>query len=234
MKNNIFISLAITVASLSVINPATAIVTNNYTIAEADPANIYSNFNWDGVYRVSGGTAVAVGAHWLLTANHVKGTTLYYDNGSTTSIAQSISHPTADLKLLRVNDSFNTHYSIFDGSYTFFPNNQKTTSILTGYGYKGNESSIDYTNEYYNWDDTTSSEVKRWGTSTMDAAYSNVTYNESYVGDLLYLQFNFNTNQDTPYEAGGALRDSGGGMFVEDNGTWYLAATTATLSGVTG
>lgn len=66
-------------------------------------------------------------------------------------------------------------------------------------------------------------EVPVWGTNRVDAATDNYNQISPYISDVLRADFD---ETGTAYEASVAGRDSGGGWFVNDAGTWKLVAMT--------
>jgi hypothetical protein len=179
---------------------ASAIVIQDYTTAEAAP----SGLDWSYVYNYKGSSAVAVGANWLLTAAHVAddgGTGSIPADGTVFNQLEIIFHPSADLALVRYDKSFPGSYSLYTGGLLFDP---KLTVILVGYGSIG--SAFDF-----GWTDNGSGKgTKRWGTQEI----SNTAL------DGFWMSFGLN---DTTYEAGTGVGDSGGGVFYDDGGIWKLA-----------
>ena len=100
---------------LSLVLPVSAIVVQDYTLAEAAPAGL----DWNYVYNYKGSSAVSVGEGWLLTAAHVAddggdgsltiGTTVYQQQ-------QIEYHPNADLALVRYDKAFPGSYGLYTGS----------------------------------------------------------------------------------------------------------------------
>lgn len=213
---------------------AQAIIVADYTIAEAPPTDLSDgdwDFNWDFIYRYKESSGVAVAPNWLLTAAHVaddaKDSNVVTTNA--THVQQEIvfhasvhdpdNNAKADLALVRFEPAFAGYYPLYEGA---FPTNvpDRLAAILVGYGRIGTVS-----NTFYN-EINAGSGTKRWGTQKIDGPFV-ASYNSGGLTGVttnqgIFMLFNLG---DTPYEAGVGVNDSGGGVFVKENGTWKLAGT---------
>ncbi len=196
-----------------------AIVVDDYTTAEDDPANYYNSFNWDYIYNVNGSSGVAVDDYWLLTAHHVA------DDGpadlSSRTAQEIIYHDAADdpdndnnadLALIRYDNEFPGSYNLYTGNFPSSGPN-RVTGIAVGFGNTGTTRDSSYDTN------STGNGTKRWGTNTVDQT---LEYNGSAETTNKGLQSYFDLN-DSSYEAGLATFDSGGGIFVQVNSEWNLA-----------
>ena len=179
---------------------ASAIVVKDYSVAEAAPPSL----DWSHVYNYKNSSAVAVGASWLLTAAHVAddgGTGSVSADGTVYNQQEIVFHPSADLALVRYDKSFAGSYPLYTGGLLFDP---KLTVLLVGYGTDGSAFDTGWT------DNGSGQGTRRWGTQEI----SNTAL------DGFWMSFGLN---DTPYEAGTGVGDSGGGVFYDDGGVWKLA-----------
>lgn len=109
------------------------------------------------------------------------------------------------------------------------------TCVMIGWG-KGKGAVINEVgamgNKGWQWGGTLGDDVskdKRWGTNTSNGSAETVSYsvgagNYSYTGISVFFNSSGGAN-----EATGTLGDSGGGMFVNFNGTWKLAGTAGAV-----
>lgn len=179
-----------------------AIITANNTIAETNPFAL-TGFNWDYVYNYRGCSAVAVDPYWIITAAHVGGGSNLTINSTTYFQQETVYHPTADLALIRFDKALPGYYGRYSGSVYVGDD-----VLMVGYGNTGTVSATTFT------DSGKGKGIKRWGSNEIDdmAWVNGVTL--SYVATF--------TNGATLYEAGVGDKDSGGGSFINDNGTWKL------------
>lgn len=204
---------------------SSAIVTGNLGLSESDPSGVssYSSFDWNYVYQVSGASGVAVDPYWVLMAGHVSQGNITH-NGITYTALESITHPDADLRLVRYDKAFDGWYPIYteDIPVPPPPQTQKLTGLMVGYGRSGNVLS----STTYEWHGSATAGTKRWGDSLIDS-----TGSQAGIGDYFILSFDTNA---TTYAAGAADKDSGGGVFVQADGIWYLAGTLVSVTGSSG
>lgn len=218
----IFVSLLLATSS------ARAIIVADYSVATNAPTGSW-NVNWGYVYKYKNSSAAAIGPNWILTAAHVaddaasstvlvNGTNYYQQEIIFHSASDDPGHANkADLALVRFDKEFPGYYPLYTGT---FPANtsDRLAAVLIGYGRTGTVHST-----YYN-ELPPGNGVKRWGSQKVDgtdtADYNAVGTTGMTYNDGIKMMFNLN---DTDYEAGVGVYDSGGGTFVNDSGTWKLA-----------
>jgi hypothetical protein len=236
MKRTLFLSALITIALSLHASPASAVVTDDQAASEATPTDTYSGFNWGGIheYNVNGAgkTLTAVDPYWLVSSRHspLSAGQTFTTDGTTYTIQEVVANPDgADLSLIRVDHALPVWYELYAGSVSTGGANQ-TEVLLIGTGHAGSVTDINNNplNPYdsYTYDETTTRQ-RRWGTNNIDATESA----SSAYGTHDTLRANFILD-DTTYEAGTADHDSGGGWFVDDDGTWRLVGVTWAIGGV--
>lgn len=213
------------VALLVFATSAHGIVTGNITVSESNPNGYapYTDFNWSYVYQVGGASGVAIAPYWLLTAKHVTPGNIVV-NSITYNLVQTIAHPSADIRVALYDKPFPGYYPIYTGGFPGIPSPpaHRLTGIMVGYGRTGNVTS----STTYSWHGSSTAGTKRWGDARIDALGTDAT-----LGDYFIQPFDTGV---TTYAAGGADKDSGGGVFVKSGGTWYLAGTMVSVTGESG
>ncbi len=206
-----------------------AIAVDDYTVAEESPSNVGYNLDISYIYHYKGASAVAIDHYWLLTAAHIGdngGTGELIINGETFTQQEVVFHDQADLALVRFDKPFPGYYFIdgiinhkaggFWGTTTWYE------LIMAGYGYDGNVG-----NDYFT--QGSSYGVLRWGTNRGTKEETEVIDVGESTGmrtsSCFTVEFDLN---DTDYEAGGNIRDSGGAVFATNSiGEWALAGIIA-------
>jgi hypothetical protein len=209
--------------------------TETRTTQEANPMNTGTwNLDWSNVYKYNGSSSVAVDSHWILTAAHVAkdGTTLtiggspytaaetrYYDGSPVGST--NYGDTTRDLALVRFNVTFSGYYDYATGT-----GYSGADVILVGFGYDG---VVTQTSTSGSWTQSTS-RVQRWGTNNID----DLALVEDDYGTYNMLVTSISgtaaSQDNTDYETGLNVHDSGGPMFVKDGG-WIVAGINVGIWG---
>jgi hypothetical protein len=175
------------------------------------PAGLLVNSGWqyEGTWGNELGTAI--GPHSFITASHVGGNV--GDTFTLAGIGYTATGETriagTDLAVWQVAETLPTYAPLYEGS-----DELNQAIVLYGRGVAaGDALTIAGTQVGWNWggyDGQTS-----WGTNTIDGELST----GGSLGDLLTFSFNqgdANTGILAPF-------DSGGGVFLDDNGVWKLA-----------
>jgi hypothetical protein len=196
--------------------------------SQGNEANLSSpaglNLPWDNVVQIRSdtgpiGSGVYLGNRYVLTAGHVAPLTSvrvgFVDYALDSSSAVSIG--TSDMKLVRLANDPGLGSVRLNSS----PASDGGSAYVVGYGV-GRASSSLLNSSPVNWGDD-STVAKRWGTNTVDAAYSVATVN-GYTSDLLRTQFNTNAGSN---EAALTRYDSGSALFRQIGSSWYLVGLGA-------
>ena len=233
----LLVILAITVAA----SPSLAIPVTSatQTTQETNPNQESSNdwdLDWSYAYKFRGSSSAAIASHWILTAAHVAddsasgiitigGTTYtpqetrYYDG--TSSGSTNPNDATRDLALVRFDNAFPGYYNYATGtSYVH------DDVILVGYGYDGTVTQSATSGSWTQGSDRD----KRWGTNNIDSLVSVPAGYGAYAHFVMSIS-GTNGPRNTPYETGLNVYDSGGPLFVNDNGEWIVAGINVARSG---
>ncbi|MDO8303453.1 MAG: hypothetical protein Q7T18_09445, partial [Sedimentisphaerales bacterium] len=129
----------------------------------------------------------------------------------------------ADIRLIRLKNSDGSDPDLAYAPPYTDTNDVDKDFVIGGYGtYRGATLSSGGYAYGYQWAES-SNDTLRWGQNHIDGQES-VQLSNSYLSYVLYAHFNLTGR---PYEAAIAARDSGGGWFINQNGTWKLAALSA-------
>jgi hypothetical protein len=173
---------------------------------------------------------VVVAPKWIITTRHqgYSPASALVINGITYNCIQNTlwtGGPTgnADIRLIRLknldgSDPNLAHAEPYDA------NDEKNQNIrIGGYGkYRGATLYLSSKDYGYLWAGT-SNDTLRWGENIIDGNLP-LQHVSSFYSDTIYADFDEN---GTTYEAAQADWDSGGGWFINQNGTWKLAALSA-------
>lgn len=211
-------------------NSSLAIAVDDYAAAEVSPTNSGYGLNWDYIYKYKGASSVAVDHYWILTAGHVaddSGAGSLTVGGETYTQQEIVYHPSADLALVRYDKRFPGYYLLHEGEIhdgRSGPRRLYYELVMVGFGFDGTVSSSSFTQG--------SSRKMRWGTNRGEAETTITVNMGGLVGEATSECFrvDFGLN-DTAYEAGANVYDSGGPYFIEDGSSWKLTGINTLRTG---
>ncbi len=212
-----------------------AIAVDDYNVATNSPSTAGYALSFDHIYNYKRSSAVAVDHYWLLTAAHVGDDANSWSNltinGETYTEQEVVLHPDADIALVRYDRAFPGYYLLMEDEIFhkegsgFFKTTVWHELIMVGFGYAGTASSSSFTQGGTQW-------IKRWGTnrgeneSTINADVGGTAGLRS--SSCFHVHFDLD---DTDYEAGANIYDSGGGVFATNDTGWVLAGINVYRSG---
>ncbi len=169
--------------------------------------------SYEGDFGSFIGTTIS--SNVLVTANHVTGSTTgtFVFNGTTYNV--QIAATLDDLALWQIapndNASFSTYAPLYTGS-----SETGLSLVVVGRGVQRGTAITG------GWDWGSGTGAVSWGTNTVSAIDTDGDLGESgaFGGD--FLQFDFDNNPVDPNEGIIASGDSGGGVFVDNNGVYEL------------
>lgn len=193
------------IGACAITGPAGAVITAN---PMARPSNSF-------VGKWNGSSAVAIGSHWIVTARHNGGnlsTKFKYDGVNYTTDA-IFSHGTADITVVRLNEQL-------PGWHSIGPVSAGQTITIGAMGRVAGASLRDG----YWW---AGPNTETWGQNRVEWA----------VGDFIAFDWDLSGGSAgsmtgaVPHEAGLAMNDSGGGIFVNQaDGSLRLAGIAVGVS----
>ena len=180
-----------------------------------------------GVWGNFKGTCVAVAPNWVIMTKHQSATAATVTiAGEDRTFAEIVEHPTADIRLVRLNgDPLTNYVSLYSDD-----DEVGQPVVLGGFGKTSgtplNNGTVDYG---YSWNGFPSSNDPLWGTNIIDS--------KGKTPDLLTetLSADFDgpgAPTATTYEAALGDKDSGNGWFLRESSTgpWLLAALGKNVS----
>lgn len=179
-----------------------------------------SGWQYQGTWGSFLGTAIA--PNYFVTAKHVGGSvggTFTYQGTSYTTTA-SFASSTSDLRVWQVSGSFPTYAQLYGGS-----DESGKSLVVMGRGPTRNASVIlNDVGEPAGWGTGGGAGTMRWGENTVA---DTVNFGGS-LGRMMRMDFDRNGGANEAMLGSG---DSGGGVFIEENGTWKLAGINYGING---
>ncbi len=196
------------------------------------PTGSFENSGWQYEVQYGSFLGTIIGAQYVITAQHIgtQGGTLVHSGifhgGS--DVVYNIDAAFnggagywdvagTDLRILKVQELFPYYAPIFTG--TLQPG---LTLVTHGRGGPRGSEVLDG-GDLRGWEHGTYDGTPRWGSNTVDSIYA------SALGNLIKASF---SADGTTEEASLSVGDSGGGVFVNDNGTWKLAGVNYSVDGL--
>lgn len=213
--------------------------TDNVLTNTTAPTGVYEDSGWAFQGRYGAFLGTMIGEQYFITAQHMglQGSTFvstaafngvadvtYTIDASANGGAGFWNIAGTDLRILKINESFSTWAPLYTGSLEV-----ASTLVTFGRGApRGAEVLIDdpglpVADVLHGWYTQGSDGVARWGANVVTDIVS------SGVGDLLAAEFNALPGVN---EATLSSGDSGGGVFIEVAGQWYLAGVNYATDGL--
>ena len=174
------------------------------------PTGAYADSGWQYTGQWGSGGAVVVSPTQILTAKHFSATTFTLNGKSYTALS-TLDMAGTDLRLVTLDTStngpFTSYASIYTGSTT------GAEAVIVGNGY---QNGIELSGQ--GWKPSTTKGLQ-WGTNTIDTSPA-ISFASN--PDVIAWDFDSIAQGSTPQEYGLTDMDSGGGVFVNDGGTWKL------------
>jgi hypothetical protein len=219
LRSFILASLAATGALLLSVVPARAVIlysTGSTTANTTSPADPDAGGGWDyeGDFGLFLGTPIA--PNYFVTAAHIGGSvgdTFAYGGVSYTTTAVS-DDPNSDLAIWKVSGTFPSYAPLYTNAggevgqtlYDFGRGTQRGTAVMVNGALAG-------------WQIGASDNLQRWGQNVVDSIQQGM------------LVANFSATSSLAYECTLSVGDSGGGVFIKQNGIWSLAGINYGVSG---
>jgi len=226
MRFKLFCATAVSALVISLATQAHAVVIESGdgrgNTDESSVRGYASDFNhWNNVGYRGGGGGIYLGNGWAATANHVGMGDLDLNGNVYRAVGGSQVNITSDLILYRIDGAPNLpHVTISTAAPAY-----KAPVIMIGTGQDHHPERTTWRVENGNWVQSDSgsytgyythdSQTKRWGTN-------NVYRTNVNSGDMTFFSTRFDQNA-SPFEAQGVGYDSGGSVFIKQNGQWVLA-----------
>jgi hypothetical protein len=192
----------------------------------ADPAHNTTtpgdNSGWQYEGKFNDFLGVPIAPHFFITAKHIWGNAVghvfYFHGDAYTTIAKHDS-PSTDLQIWEVDHAkpFPSYAPLSSGA-----NDVGGVATVIGRGTQRG-AAVTQNSELKGWKRGTIDAVQRWGKNVVTGAFPTTPF-----GPLLYLEFNRN---GVPNECHMTVGDSGGGVFVLENGLWRLAGINYLVDG---
>ena len=238
-----FAVVPLILASMLVVDRANAILfydTSDPTHNTIAPTGAYADSGWqfEGTFGTFLGTMIA--PQYFVTAQHIGVTSsTFVSNASFNGVADVTYNidtsanggqgywdiAGTDLRVYKIVQTFSSYAQLYTGSNEI---GQDVTLNGMG-GARGSPVVVDSGNglgpQLKGWYMSSNDLVARWGTNQISDI---VPASQSPVGSLLVAQFNALPGTDEATFSGG---DSGGGMFIKNNGVWQLAGVNYAVDG---
>ncbi len=202
------------------------------------PTGAYADSGWQYEGTFGNFLGTMIGSQYFVTAQHigVASNTFVSDakfNGVAdvtynvdTSANGGVGYwdiPGSDLRVYKIVQTFSSYAQLYTGT-----GEVGQTLVVNGMGGgRGNSIFVDsgLGPVLKGWGGSGTDAVARWGTNQFSSI---VPASQSPVGELLVAQFNALPGTDEATLTGG---DSGGGVFIKDNGVWKLAGVNYAIDG---
>jgi hypothetical protein len=203
--------------------PADAVILYRSAIRnKSAPTGAQANSGWQWEGNWAGGfVGTPIAPHYFISASHLGGgvgAAIYYKGKNYSTIA-AYDDPSTDLKIYKINGTFPSYAPLYTSS-----SEVGKTGVVYGRG-TGRGNAVVKNGITKGWLWATQDKVMSWGenkvSSTLDGGSS--------FGQLL--KFTFDRNNRLLNEGSLSTGDSGGGVFINDNGKWKLAGINYLVDG---
>jgi hypothetical protein len=179
-----------------------------------------SGWQWEGNWA-GGFVGTPIAPHYFMSASHLGGSVggAIYFHGKNYTTTAAYDDPSTDLKIYKINGTFPTYAPLYSLS-----SEVGKTAVVYGRG-TGRGNAVVKNGVTKGWLWATQDKVMSWG----DNKVSSTLDGGSGYGQLL--KFNFDRNNRTSNEGALSTGDSGGGVFISDNGKWKLAGINYLVDG---
>ncbi len=183
-------------------------------------------WNLQGIWRTCQGTPIA--PHWFLSAKHIGGAIgdTFTVHGQSHQTIARVLDPESDLVLWGVTGSFQDYAELYTGGIEI-----GKRMLVFGRGEARGSPVVLESNGLEvlkGWRRGQGQGVMRWGENMVTHIADEPLLTERNLGELIGAEFNRN---GLPNEAGLSPCDSGGGMFLLQDGEWKLAAINYAAGG---
>lgn len=205
--------------------------TDNALANTTAPGGTYADSGWAYQGEYGGFLGTMIGSQYVLTAQHfgLQGNTFvsraaFNGVADVTYTIDSAANggqgywdiAGTDLRVLKINETFSAYAQIYTGT-------SEAGSTMVTFGRGGPRGAeINVSGDVHGWYHTGSDGISRWGANQVDSIAS------SGVGSLLVADFDGVGGQ---HEATLSSGDSGGGVFINVSGQWYLAGINYGVDG---
>jgi hypothetical protein len=216
--------LAVVTLGFLPLTPLKAVIfysTGDNTFNTTAPGGALAGSGWQyqGTFGNFLGTPIA--SQYFITAGHIGGTigqTFVIDGNVYTTI-DFFDDPNSDLRIWKINGTFAPEYIA-----PLYTGPTPTGEDLVVFG-RGTERGAEVNNsDLQGWEWGAHTHVQRWGTNTVEGSFDG----GAGVGQLLYATFDADAGST---EAMLSVGDSGGAVFIYDEGTWKLAGINYAVTG---
>ena len=184
------------------------------------PAGDLAGSGWGFQGRWRGFVGTPISPHHFITASHVGGSigSAFTYQGSEHRTTAFWDNPDSDLRVWRVDSRFSSYSPLYDAS-----GEVGQTMIVFGRGV-ARGASVEAAGQLKGWLWGDNDRMLSWGQNTVEC----IIDGGDRVGELL--SFTFDASEG-PNESHLSSGDSGGGVFILDDGVWKLAGVNRSASG---
>lgn len=185
------------------------------------PTGPLADSGWNLQGQWYGSSGIPIAPNYFITAQHIGGDVggSFIFSGSSYTTTAFFNDPNSDLRIVQVDGTFSTYATLYTGS-----SESGKDVVMFGRSYeRGAEVVLSGTSKGWEWG--AQNGVLRWGENQITGIYNGGAL---YGYSLLGMEFNSDAG---PNEATYASGDSGGGVFILDEGIWKLAGINSWADG---